>query len=144
MCGLWETTALHSPARHPQNSWVGSYPPRAAVADKSSHRNKTELWQLNNLLDHPNGSFHLTEPSCHGLMPVRNSSPHSSSLTAPDGMGERTGRGKVRKLMSWDKDSLTCKSKALHANKEKQGIYSPLPWAGMCSVMPRKAGLHLM
>lgn len=40
---------------------------------------------------------------------------------------ERTGRVKVRKLLSWDKGSLTGKAKALRTSKAKQGVYSLFP-----------------
>ena len=42
-------------------------------------------------------------------------------------MGERIRRVKVRKLVGWDKDSLTGKAKAVHTRKAKQGICSLLP-----------------
>ena len=46
--------------------------------------------------------------------------PHS-----PSGVGERTGRVKVRKLVGWE--TSINKAKAAHASKAKQGIHSLLP-----------------
>ena len=46
---------------------------------------------------------------------------------APGGKEGRIRRVKMRKIMGWDKDSLTGKAKATHTSKAKQGIHSPLP-----------------
>lgn len=54
--------------------------------------------------------------------------PFSAPLSLPpDGMGERIGRGKVRKLMGRDKDSFIRKAKAAQVSAAKEGILSPLP-----------------
>jgi len=42
-------------------------------------------------------------------------------------MGERNGSEKVRKLVGWDKDSLTGKAKAVRASKAKEGVHSLHP-----------------
>jgi len=54
---------------------------------------------------------------CCGLTPASSSAPCSRSLTPPCGLGERTGRVKVRKLVCWDKDSLIGKAKDAHASE---------------------------
>jgi len=45
----------------------------------------------------------------------------------PGEMEERITKVRVRKLMSWDKDSLTEKAQAMHTSKAKQEIHSLLP-----------------
>jgi len=45
----------------------------------------------------------------------------------------------VWECMSWDKDSLLGKTKAMHVSKAKQGIHSLLPSAGRCSATSRRA-----
>ena len=63
--------------------------------------------------------------------PSRQISPTQSLAHPPisplSGIGERTGRVKVQKLMGWEKDSWKGKAKAAYSNKAKQGIHSLLP-----------------
>ena len=55
-------------------------------------------------------------------------SPHQLLTYSPtNGMRKRIRRVKVRKLVGWDKDSLTGKAKAVCTSKAKQRIHSPLP-----------------
>lgn len=61
------------------------------------------------------------------LTPAGNSAPLNCLLTPLWWDGRRIGRGKMRKFMAWNKESLIGDAKAAHANRTKQGIPSPLP-----------------
>lgn len=58
----------------------------------------------------------------------------------PSGMGERTIRTKMGKLMGWDKASLTGKTSACLCKQSEEQTDSQFPRSGRCSAISRKVG----